>query len=155
MKEVRTSSQVSIVPSLSLSSHVFASPYDILPRSWFFDLESPKDMVFMLGEKGGKFDAQRKLCGVLGSNSKGAEFKVTFPRNCMVRLLPMAAISVHHNLSYADTNQAARKHLEPSWSNAILDNEEVACDDGFARRRRPGALLRACCLFVSPSKSMG
>ncbi|GKD04015.1 hypothetical protein Tco_1178989 [Tanacetum coccineum] len=23
--------------------------YDILPRSWFFDLESPKDMVFMLG----------------------------------------------------------------------------------------------------------
>ncbi|GJV13565.1 hypothetical protein Tco_1355106 [Tanacetum coccineum] len=26
--------------------------YDILPRSWFFDLESPKDMVFMLGEKG-------------------------------------------------------------------------------------------------------
>ncbi|GJW60667.1 hypothetical protein Tco_0110002 [Tanacetum coccineum] len=26
--------------------------YDILPRSWLFDLESPKDMVFMLGEKG-------------------------------------------------------------------------------------------------------
>ncbi|GJT82745.1 hypothetical protein Tco_1057087 [Tanacetum coccineum] len=65
-----------------------------------------------------------RLC----SNSKGAEFKVAFPRNCVVRLLPMAAITVFmllvlvflaviqvmHRMRCEDTNRAARKHPEPS-----------------------------------------
>ncbi|GJZ05677.1 hypothetical protein Tco_0539470 [Tanacetum coccineum] len=34
-----------------------------------------------------------------------------------------------------DTNQAARKHPEPSWLNAILDDEEVSCDGGCCQRQ--------------------
>ncbi|GKA47090.1 hypothetical protein Tco_0739973 [Tanacetum coccineum] len=35
-----------------------------------------------------------------------------------------------------DTNKAARKHLEPSWLNAILDEEEVACDGGCCSKKK-------------------
>ncbi|GKA57523.1 hypothetical protein Tco_0756711 [Tanacetum coccineum] len=53
-----------------------------------------------------------------GLTAKKAEFKVTFPRN------------------YVGTNQAARKHPEPSWLNAILDEEEVAYDGGCCSKKK-------------------
>ncbi|GJY32408.1 hypothetical protein Tco_0415903 [Tanacetum coccineum] len=73
-------------------------------------------------------DVQVAWDGGYSSNSKGAEFNVAFPRNCVVRLLPMAAITVFtllvlvflaviqamHRMRCEDTNQAARKNPELS-----------------------------------------
>ncbi|GKC37206.1 hypothetical protein Tco_1049590 [Tanacetum coccineum] len=56
-------------------------------------------------------EPQSNFTKIQGYYSEETEFKVSLPYN------------------YVDTNQAARKHLEPSWLNAILDDEEVACDD--------------------------
>ncbi|GJU70259.1 retrovirus-related pol polyprotein from transposon TNT 1-94, partial [Tanacetum coccineum] len=56
-----------------------------------------------------------------GSNSKGPDFNVTLPRDCVLfRMLKKSPVMVD-----------------------------------VARRRRLGALLRACCLFIIPSKSRG
>ncbi|GKE99372.1 hypothetical protein Tco_0022723, partial [Tanacetum coccineum] len=66
------------------------------------------------------------------SNSKGAEFKVAFPSNYVVY-----AFSISLSCSYT--------------GNAQGEKFPVMVD--VAQRRRLGALLRACCLFISPSKS--
>ncbi|GJU55596.1 hypothetical protein Tco_1229310 [Tanacetum coccineum] len=43
---------------------------------------------------------------------------------------------VMHMMRCEDTNQASRKHPEPSRLNAILDDEEVACDDGCCSKKK-------------------
>ncbi|GJS12767.1 hypothetical protein Tco_0407239 [Tanacetum coccineum] len=54
----------------------------------------------------------------IGSNSKGAEFKVTFPRNCVVY-----AFGISLSCSY--TGDARDE-----------DNKEVACDGGCCLKKK-------------------
>ncbi|GJZ90346.1 hypothetical protein Tco_0662273, partial [Tanacetum coccineum] len=57
------------------------------------------------------------------SDSKGAEFKVTFPRNCVVRLPPMAAIMAYQSYYIGNAQDE--------------DDKEVACDDGcFSKKKK-------------------
>ncbi|GKB43851.1 hypothetical protein Tco_0888793 [Tanacetum coccineum] len=47
----------------------------------------------------------------------------------------LAVIQGMHRTRCWDTNQAARKHPEPSWLNAILD-DEVFCDGGCCSKKK-------------------
>ncbi|GJX40183.1 hypothetical protein Tco_0255173 [Tanacetum coccineum] len=51
-------------------------------------------------------------------------------------LVFLAVMQVMHMIRCEDTNQASRKHPEPSRLNAILDDEEVACDDGCCSKKK-------------------